>query len=149
MNVPESIRWLTLGEADVSRLGAAVAGALASRPSIAAAYLYGSVARGRPARDIDIGLVGDSPSASSVDLAAIANDIAVAMALPASDLDVRMLNGADPVFLGNVMRDGQLLFERDRRARVRFEVHALNQWFDFRPAWERVRSRVLAKWSDG
>ena len=37
------------------------------------------------------------------------------------------------------MRDGQLLFDRDPAARVRFEVAARNAYFDILPMLERYR----------
>jgi len=144
----DSIHWLTLGDADRARLRDAVATTLATRSWAQAAWLYGSVARKQPARDIDVGLVAD-PLPPDGDLSVVADEIAARFGVSSAVLDLRLLNGGDPVFLGNVMRDGMLLFERDREARIRFEVYALNQWLDFRPVWERLRKRVLERWAHG
>jgi len=38
-----------------------------------------------------------------------------------------------------VLRDGRLLVDRDRRARIRFEVAARNRYFDMQPIWRRYR----------
>jgi hypothetical protein len=65
------------------------------------------------------------------------------------ELDVRIVNDADPVFLGNLMREGRRCFERDVDSRVAFEVRAMNAWLDFQPAWQRLRRRVLEVWSRG
>jgi predicted nucleotidyltransferase len=143
----DAIRWLTLGDDDRRRLHAAAARVLGTRDWVKAAYLYGSAARGQPARDIDIGLVADPVREHWSDLASIAEEFAALLERPAADFDVRILNGGDPVFLGRVMQDRVLLYEHDLEARVQFEVHAANLWLDFRPLWERHRERVLAKWS--
>ncbi|MEO6597271.1 MAG: hypothetical protein ABIP94_21215 [Planctomycetota bacterium] len=58
-------------------------------------------------------------------------------------LDVRVVNDADSVFLGNLLREGRRCFERDLESRVAFEVQATNSWLDFQPAWDRLRRLVL------
>jgi predicted nucleotidyltransferase len=144
----DTIRWLTPSEHDLARLRAAAVRALERRSWIVAAWFHGSAARGRPARDLDLGLVvAEHPN--EAELAAVAGDIAADAGVDPAVLDLRILNGGDPMFLGNVLRDGCLWFERDREARIAFEVWAMNQWLDFAPVWERMRARVLAKWADG
>jgi len=145
----DAIRWLQLTDDDVARLRAAVAAELASCPDVVAAYHYGSSARRQPARDIDIGLVVDRAAMRSVDVDGIAERIAARCGRPVDDLDVRIVNDADSVFLGNLMREGKRCYERDQRGRVAFEVQAMNSWLDFQPAWDRMRRRVLKVWSDG
>ena len=130
------------------RLGAAASRTLAARPWAQAAWLYGSVARTGRGRDVDLGVLAE-PVPEQAELASAAAEIARGVGLRPDDIDLRLLNGGDPVFLGNVLRDGRLLFERDRERRVRFEVYALNQWLDFAPVWERLRQRVLTRWSHG
>lgn len=149
MGAVDAIRWLSLSDADVARLHAAVAAALRGEPSVIAAYHYGSSARRQPARDIDIGLVVERDVASTFVTERIAERIAAGCGRAVDELDVRIVNDADPVFLGNLLRDGVRCFERDVDARVGFEVQAMNAWLDFRPAWERLRKRVLEAWSRG
>ena len=145
----DAIRWLHLTDDDVARVHAAVASELAEHADVVAAYHYGSSARKKPARDIDIGLVVDRAAMRSVDVDGIAERIAARCGRSADDLDVRIVNDADSVFLGNLMREGQRCFERDLRSRVAFEVQAMNSWLDYQPAWERMRRRVLKAWSHG
>lgn len=145
----DAIRWIHLTEDERAQLHHAVAGALAGFPAVIAAYHYGSSARRQPARDIDIGLVVAPPARATIDLDAVAAGIAGRAGRPLDDLDVRVVNDADSVFLGNLMRDSKLCFERNREQRVAFEVQAMNSWLDFQPAWDRLRRRVLEKWSRG
>lgn len=115
---------------------------------VKAAYLYGSVARAdRPARDIDIGLVGDPPAHWGAE-SGIAAELQAATGISAVDFDVRLLGGCDPVFLGALLREGKIIYEADREARIRFETRALSLWLDFRPVWERVRGAVTRRWAD-
>jgi predicted nucleotidyltransferase len=145
----DAIRWLHLGDDEVAQLRRAVAEALSAFPEVVAAYHYGSSARRAPARDIDVGLVVERSAMATVAVDEIAERIAMRCGRPSTDFDVRVVNEADPVFLGNLLRDGVLCFERDREQRIAFEVMASKVWLDFKPAWERVRRRVLEAWARG
>jgi predicted nucleotidyltransferase len=145
----DAIRWIDLTDAELAKLRSAVADAAAKTPEVIAAYHFGSSARRRPARDLDIGLFVDRPARASIDVEAIVTRLANLTGRGPDDFDVRVVNDADPVFLGNLMRDGKLCFERDREARIAFEVMAMNSWLDFQPAWDRLRRGTLEVWSRG
>jgi predicted nucleotidyltransferase len=145
----DAIRWISLSDDEVVHLRQAVAQVSMSLPGLVAAYHYGSSARRRPARDIDIGLVAEHTARSMIDVDAIVTRIAERTNRPRDDFDVRVVNDADAVFMGNLMREGKLCYERDRDARVAFEVRAMNAWLDFQPVWERLRRRTLEVWSRG
>lgn len=119
-------------------------------PWIDAAYLYGSAARSdRPARDVDIGLVGD-PSAVSWDAPArLASSLAAESGISEIPFDVRLLVGASPVLLANVLREGERIYDANPEARIAFEARAMSEWLDWKPAYERVRSAVLRRWAHG
>jgi predicted nucleotidyltransferase len=145
----DAIHWLRLTDEQVARLHRAVGEVVSRIPEVVAAYHYGSSARGRPARDIDVALVVDRGALHTVDADDVAARIAIASSRSVDELDVRIVNDADPVFLGNLMREGRRCFERDVDSRVAFEVRAMNAWLDFQPAWQRLRRRVLEVWSRG
>ena len=145
----DAIRWIDLTDAELATLRSAVAHAAGLTPEVIAAYHFGSSARRRPARDLDIGLFVDRPARASIDLEAIVTRLASLTGRGPDDFDVRVVNDADPVFLGNLMRDGKLCFERDRESRIAFEVMAMNSWLDFQPAWDRLRRGTLEVWSRG
>lgn len=145
----DTIRWLHLSDDEVARLHAAIAAVLAGEPEVIAGYHYGSSARRQPARDIDVALVVDRRAMRSVDVAGIATRIAAACGRQPDDMDVRVVNDADSVFLGNLMREGRRCHQRDQESRVAFEVQAMNSWLDFQPVWDRLRQRVLGAWSRG
>jgi predicted nucleotidyltransferase len=148
MDPSDAISWLHLTSTDLERLRRRVCLALATRGWAEAAWLFGSAARGARARDLDLGLLVERIP-TTLELEDLRAEIAADLGWAAEKLDLRVVNRADPVFLGNFLRDGKLLYERDPEARIRFEVWATKQWCDYRPVWERMRSRVLESWSHG
>jgi predicted nucleotidyltransferase len=110
-----------------------IVGRLASVEGLVAAYLFGSQARGTAgaASDVDIGLLLKATPATLDDLQLdVAADLARALRLP---VDLVVLNHATSDLIHRVLRDGELLVENDRAARIRFEVRARNDYFDLAP----------------
>jgi predicted nucleotidyltransferase len=99
-----------------------------------AVYLYGSVARGqaRPASDIDIGVLFavDPPATLAAPQFALEADLERQLASP---VHVVALNRAPADLVHRVLRDGRLVLDRDRAARIRFEVRSRNEYFDLAP----------------
>ncbi|MEF8726735.1 MAG: nucleotidyltransferase domain-containing protein [Accumulibacter sp.] len=107
---------------------------------LACVYLFGSQARGTagPASDVDLGvlLAGDPPrtlEGLGIDLAA---DLAAAIG---RHVDLVVLNRAPADLIHRVLRHGVLVCERDRSARIRFEVQARNAYFDLLPYLREYR----------
>jgi hypothetical protein len=105
------------------------------------AYLFGSAARGeeRPDSDLDLAvLFRDDPPRT---LAGLHLDLADRLSgvLDGRRIDLVVLNRAPVDLVHRVLRDGVLLLERDRSARIRFEVRARNEYFDLLPHLERYR----------
>jgi len=100
-------------------------------PDVLAVYLYGSRARGAasPTSDIDLGLLLRSMPAPT--LKGVARDIEDAVER-ATRVPVQavVLNGAPADLIHRVLRDGVLLLDRDRAARIGFEVQSRNEYFD-------------------
>jgi predicted nucleotidyltransferase len=101
---------------------------------VVAVYLYGSRARGdaSPASDVDLGvLLRAAPRPS---LGGLARDLEAeverAVALP---VEAVVMNTAPADLVHRILRDGILLLDRDRAARLRFEVQSRNEYFDLAP----------------
>ena len=123
-------------------LSASLARALGTEDSgLACAYLFGSVARGedRPDSDVDVAVLfrADPPRT----LAGLHLDLAdrLTAALGGRRVDLVVLNRAPVDLVHRVLRDGELVLERDRSARIRFEVRARNEYFDLLPYLEAYR----------
>jgi predicted nucleotidyltransferase len=113
---------------------------------LVAAYLFGSVARGTGSSnsDIDVGiLLRTAPSGELNDLRfTLEGNLERALG---QRTQVVILNNAPPDLLHRVLRDGRLLVDRDRAARIRFEVRARNEYFDLLPILKRYRRREAAR----
>jgi predicted nucleotidyltransferase len=105
-----------------------------------AAYLFGSEARGTagPGSDVDLAILFESTPASSLAAQPYALEDDLGGALGRS-VQVVVLNTAPPDLVHRVLRDGILVLDRDRAARIRFEVQARNAYFDLLPFLERYR----------
>ncbi|MFW5925040.1 MAG: type VII toxin-antitoxin system MntA family adenylyltransferase antitoxin [Myxococcota bacterium] len=106
----------------------------------AAVYLFGSLARGeaRPDSDVDVAILyardGDGDAeARRLD---VEGDLERILRRP---VDLVVLDHAPVDLVHRVLREGVLVHEADRAARVRFEVHARNEYFDLVPFLRRYR----------
>lgn len=137
-----------LDPGELARLHAAAVAVLGSQDDVVAAYLYGSAARGEAAADLDIAvLFRDAPVSGRLEQ--LAGELQRQGAPDGPEIDLRPLNGTAPRFRITVVREGRLLVERDRAARLEHEARAMSVWLDFRPTWERMRQRMLARWAHG
>jgi predicted nucleotidyltransferase len=111
---------------------------------VLAVYLYGSRARGTGSAhsDLDLGiLLRDAPRPTLRSAARrIEDDVERAVRVPVQAV---VLNTASADLTHRVLRDGILLLDRDRAARIRFEVRTRNDYFDLAPI-RRLYRRVPA-----
>jgi uncharacterized protein len=110
------------------------------RRRVAAAYLFGSEARGTAARrsDVDVAVLyeGDPPPGLAGLGIELAGDLERLLRRP---VDVVSLNRASPDLVHRVLRDGHLLLDRDPSRRIAFEVRSRNEYFDLLPYLRRYR----------
>jgi predicted nucleotidyltransferase len=122
-----------------------IADAVATRAPrhVAAVYLFGSQARGtaRPDSDVDLGLLYVEPPAGTL----LAQPFLLEAELSAAfgrPVQCVVMNAAPPDLVHRILRDQQLLLDRDPSLRVRFEVAARNRYFDLKPFLDRYRKRT-------
>jgi predicted nucleotidyltransferase len=112
----------------------------AERQGIAAAYLFGSVAKGteKARSDVDVAVLysGDPPPGLAGIGVRLAGDLEL---LLGRAVDVVVLDRAPVDLVHRVLRDGHLLLDRDRSRRIAFEVRARNEYFDLLPHLRRYR----------
>ncbi len=65
--------------------------------------------------------------------------------LHTDEVDVLILNQAPPALRYAVLRDGILLFCRDRQAMIMFRARALQEYLDFKPILQRHEKAILEK----
>lgn len=113
---------------------------LEAEPDVVAAWLFGSRARGeaRPDSDVDVAVLlrQDSPATLEGLRLGLESDLEQVCQ---RSVDLVIVNRAPPDLVHRVLRDGVLLVERDRSARVRFEVRSRNEYFDVLPFLRRYR----------
>ncbi len=106
----------------------------AEREGIAAAYLFGSVARGTagPRSDVDVGILyqEDPPQTLEGLGLRLEGDLESLLGKP---VQLIVLNHAPVDLAIRVLRDGKLLVDRDRSRRVRFEVRTRFDFWDLEP----------------
>lgn len=120
---------------------------LSDEPDIAAAYLFGSAARGTATArsDVDVALIFAkdlSPEARLMRLAELNAKLERALG---RRVDVVDSEAAHPVLQHQILVDGAVLIERDHNRRVSFEVISRRVYFDMArrfEAWAKARIRA-------
>jgi predicted nucleotidyltransferase len=111
-----------------------VLSARAAAEGIAAAWLFGSVARStaRPDSDVDVGVLYRQTPPLTLDGLGLdlEGDLERALGLP---VQLVVLNRAPVDLIVRVLRDGKLLVDLDRSKRIRFEVDSRNEYWDLEP----------------
>ena len=105
-----------------------------------AVYLYGSRARGTagPGSDVDLGVLFEEtpPSVLGGPPDRLADELEGDLRLP---VEVVALNKAPADLVHRVLRDGVLVLETDRSARIRFEVARRREYLDLLPVLREYR----------
>jgi predicted nucleotidyltransferase len=113
---------------------------------LAAVYLYGSIARGtaRPDSDVDLGVLFTDPPPTTFEGQpyALEGELERLLNRP---VQVVILNRAPADLRSRVLRDGRLILDRDRSARLRFEVQTRNEAFDLEPILKEYRTPRRAR----
>jgi uncharacterized protein len=138
-------RSIPVATASLPVAARAVARCVSRRPEVQAAYIFGSVARGRarPDSDIDVAVLVRGPLPAGRALAyrvRLALDLGAA--LGRSDVQLVLLHEASPLLAHRVLSQGTLVFERSRVARVRFHVATARRYDDAVPTLERYVQRL-------
>ena len=114
--------------------------ALAADPRVLVAYLFGSLARGTASKnsDLDIAVLFAGPIDARLGgpLDQLRDAVERACGRRCDLVDART---APADLIHRVLRDGELLIERDRSARIAFEVARRNEYFDLLPYLRQYR----------
>lgn len=125
----------------------AIGNALRDEERVAAAFVFGSVARAQATglSDVDVALVVTPKT--ELERAILVRDVALRLgrAVPGRAFDVHVLDELPTAIAGRVVTEGKLVFERDAAARVRAVVDARMAYHDF--AW--MERATLGEGLDG
>jgi uncharacterized protein len=108
--------------------------ARADQEGLAAAYLFGSTARGsaRTGSDVDVGLLYRNDPPPGLEGLAFHLEAALEKLLQLP-VQVVVLNHAPVDLAKRVLRDGKLLLDRDHSRRIGFEVRTRQEFWDLEP----------------
>ena len=98
-------------------------------PELIAVYVFGSVGRGdgRESSDVDIGVLRQRGAAAGAPFGGLPLDLEGELErVLGREVQVVALEAAPPDFVHDVLRDGVVVVDHDRAARIRFEVQARN-----------------------
>lgn len=116
-------------------------------PFVAAAWLFGSRARGShgPMSDVDIAVLLGEGAPAGRRLIHAEDEMAarLAKALGVREVDLVAINSQGLVFRHNLLRTGRLIYEADRRRRIAFTHRVILNFCDFEPTLRLVEKRHL------
>jgi predicted nucleotidyltransferase len=120
---------------------------LAAEPSVALALLFGSVASGRARRDsdIDLAVAGSAPLTADAKTALIA-DLAVLTGRP---IDLIDLGTAGTGILRQALRNGRLVYLKDRALYAELIKRLVFEQADWLPYRDRILAERRRRWIGG
>jgi predicted nucleotidyltransferase len=126
---------------DVPDIARHVGEAVSHVDGVAAVYLFGSVAAGTDtaASDVDLGILYESAPRATLDAGPLdlEGDLEHRLKRP---VHLVVLNSAPADLRIRVLRAQRLLLDRNRAARIRFEVATRNEYFDLEPMLRDYRA---------
>ena len=122
-----------------------LADVFANRTEVVAAYLFGSQARATATAgsDVDVALLLDPAFDLESHFAYRLEPMVALESVCRRSVDVVILNQASLVLRNQVLRYGRLIFERDHRQRVAFELQSRFAYYDFKPVLDLLHSTLL------
>ncbi len=117
-----------------------------AEPPVAAAWLFGSRARGedREDSDVDVAVLLLAPAGRTLE--ALPGDLQARLTAAAgAEVDLVVVDHAPVDLVHRVLRDGVVLIDRAPSARIAFEVRKRNEYFDLLPYLREYRRAVLER----
>jgi len=117
------------------------------RDEVVSLYLFGSSAKRRKTKesDIDIAVLIDESGLKTKDLERFRKKYyAASPRFSLRPVDIVILNTAPPFLKYQVLRKGRVLFDRERKLRVRFTEKAITEYLDYKPI-EDIYLKAVAR----
>jgi predicted nucleotidyltransferase len=106
------------------------------RDEVSALYIFGSAANSKETTesDIDIAvLINDHKKGRRTYDSLKKTYYAASPKLSIRPVDIVILNTASPFLKHRIIKTGKVLFDRNRRVRVRFTANAIIEYLDYKP----------------
>ncbi len=107
-----------------------IAPLLAHSHQVLLAYLIGSVSRNEQRKDSDIDIVLIVDGIDGISYGELYSKFADALHTDSVDLRVIYPHETDPLFLFQIVKDGQVIYEKNEKERVKFETYAMKMYYD-------------------
>ncbi len=123
-----------------------------AREEVSALYLFGSVAKGtqNAGSDIDVAVLIDEKKLQGKKFAILRQDYyAASPRLSLRIVDIVILNTAPPHLKHHILKTGSLIFDRNRKLRVKFAVHAILEYLDYKPIEDVCLKAVAGRFRRG
>jgi predicted nucleotidyltransferase len=140
------------GPLDLVAVRPVLADFLAADERVQIAYLFGSQAQGRAGErsDMDVAIrVSGSPSLEECDALRTEWEEALSELLGRNDVDVVVLNGADLFLRYQVIKQGQVLFEREPGLALENWRRTFKEYVDVKPLWDRFTRLIRQSIQEG
>jgi predicted nucleotidyltransferase len=125
---------------------------LQNYPQVLFAYLFGSQATGKvtPISDVDIAVYIDEHLNSSEQFKLQLHLVGVlCQALQRNDVEVAVLNDTDVVLRYQVLKNGRIIFCRDKAAKNEFFVRTISEYLDAEPMRAFHREKMKEQIKEG
>jgi len=106
------------------------------RDEVSALYIFGSFGKGRQKgeSDIDIAVLVDESKPRKRSLDSLKKEYYSASAgFSLRPVDIVVLNAAPAFLKHRILKTGKVLFDRNRKLRVRFTANAIIEYLDYKP----------------
>ncbi|MCL4457744.1 MAG: nucleotidyltransferase domain-containing protein [Nitrospirae bacterium] len=106
------------------------------RDEVSALYIFGSASNNKETSesDIDIAvLINDRKKGRKTYESLKKTYYSVSPGFSLRPIDIVVLNTAPPFLKHRIIKTGKVLFDRNRRLRVRFAANAIIEYFDYKP----------------
>jgi predicted nucleotidyltransferase len=114
---------------------------------VSALYIFGGYAKGRKTgeSDIDVGILVDESRSKMRNFEFFKKKYyAASPVFSMRPVDIVILNTAPPFLKHQVLKTGSVLFDRNRKLRVRFTEKAITEYLDYKPI-EDIYLKSVAK----
>lgn len=136
------------GEKDIKRIVKYFRG----REEVSALFVFGSIAKERqmPESDIDIAVLVDERKLGGRSFEKLKRQYyAASPYFSMRAVDIVVLNTAGTFLKYQILKNGHVLFDRNRRLRVRFAARALTEYLDFKYNMDIMLKGVTRRLKEG